>query len=103
MTKVPVVSTRFDMYGYQHHSFIQTMGSSILWLALAIVYQVILLIIHRILKLFLRVKFALLDRLERDTFFNMTIHMLNEGALQFMIGGTINLLYVRQSPLKNLA
>lgn len=102
MTEGPVVSSRFDMYGYQHHSLIQTMGSSILWLALSIVYQVILLIIHRIL-LFLRVKFAFLDRLERDTFFNMSIRMLNEGALQFMIGGTINLLYVRQSPLKNIA
>jgi hypothetical protein len=40
------------------------------------------------------VKFAYLDRLERDTFFNMTIRMLQEGALEFMIGATINLLYV---------
>ena len=91
--KPPVVSNRFDMYGYEYHSLIHNMGSSLLWLALSILYQVTLLTIHRTLQL-LRVKFAYLDRLERDTFFNMTIRMLQEGALELMIGATINLLYV---------
>ena len=90
------------MYGYENHSLIHNMGSSLAWLALSLVYQVTLLTIHRTLQL-LRVKFAYLDRVERDTFFNMTIRMLQEGALEFMIGGTINLLYVRYSPLNTLA
>jgi len=53
-------------------------------------------VIHRILR-GLGVKFKFLDRLERDTFFNMSIRMLQEGALEFMIGATINIIHVKNT------
>jgi hypothetical protein len=73
-------------------NLLANLGSSLLWLLLTLLYQLTLFCLHRSLSL-LGFHLKYLDALEREAFFNMSIRLLLEGALNFMICSTLNIMY----------
>ena len=69
------------------------MGTSLVWIVASLAYQVIVLAVHRGLKI-LDLKFGFVTRQEKDIFFNMTLRLIQEGCLEFLICGLINLNFV---------
>jgi hypothetical protein len=69
------------------------MGSGFVILFISVVYQAIIYLLHRILAS-LNLEWKWVNRHEREAFFNLSIKTLQEGSLEFMICGIINLTHV---------
>jgi hypothetical protein len=73
------------------------MGSGFVMLSISVAYQIVIYMLHRILSA-LDVKWKWVNRSEREAFFNMNIKTVQEGALEFMICGIINIQNVSLPP-----
>ena len=70
------------------------MGAALVFMFISIVYQILLFVICKILNAF-NCEYQFMKKLEKDTFFNMSIRGLIEMALELFIYSLINILNVR--------
>ena len=66
------------------------MGTAFVWIVLTLAYQIVILVVSRGLQI-LDIKVEKVKKLEKDAFFNMNLRLIQEGCLEFLISGIINL------------
>ena len=69
------------------------MGTALVWIVVSLAYQVIILAVSRGLQI-LDIKIEKVRKLEKEAFFNMNVRLIQEGCLEFLICGLINLKFV---------
>ena len=69
------------------------MGTATVWIVVSLAYQVIILAVSRGLQI-LDIKIEKVKKLEKEAFFNMSLRLIQEGCLEFLICGLINLRFV---------
>jgi len=69
------------------------MGTALVWIVVSLAYQVIILAVSRGLQI-LDIKIEKVRKLEKEAFFNMNLRLIQEGCLEFLICGLINLKFV---------
>jgi hypothetical protein len=69
------------------------MGTALVWIVVSLAYQVLILAVSRGLKI-LDIKIEKINNLEKEAFFNMNLRLIQEGCLEFLICGLINLRFV---------
>ena len=72
---------------------IHNMGSGFVMFFLTVVYQALIYVLHRVMEI-LGYKWKKVESLQREAFFNISIKTLQEGTLEFLICGSINIIHV---------